>query len=153
MLTTSDENLASAFGELGYSESFALTDTKLALGYLTVLIAGLIFLGDKKYEFNEIYYITAFLVVLYSIISLILMYFTSHKKYKNVKFVGYNDDNNKIVVVTWTEKYDPIYNVEIRIDDDKQIKKFKLEFAKFFDAFGYYKRDEFIKLIKEQISS
>ena len=52
---TTDENLNSVLQQLGYEESFAITDLKLGLGLSTVVVAGLLFLADKKYEFCLLY--------------------------------------------------------------------------------------------------
>lgn len=150
--TTCDDNLHASLSELGYTQSFSLIDTKLALGYLTVVIAGLLYIVDKKFGFEKTYNVTVISVVLYFLISAILYYLTSTKNYKNVKYIGHDESNNKILVATWTQKYDPIYHIKIRFNDNEDsavVSSF--EFMKVFDAFGYYKQDELTRLIKNEI--
>lgn len=147
---TVDDNLPLTMEALGYEQSFTLIDIKLALGYLTVAIAGLLFYLDKKFSFKETYYVIAGCVVVYFILSSILYFFTSTPKYKNNKFVGYNESKQKIEVFTWTSKYDPIYNVKIVIDDnDASATVTEFPFMKMFDAFGYYNQDAAVALFKQ----
>lgn len=149
---TCDDNLHASLSELGYTQSFSLIDTKLALGYLTVVIAGLLYVVDKKFGFEKTYNVTVLSVILYFLISGILFYLTSTKKYKNVKYIGYDESNKKILVATWTNKYDPIYHLKIRFNDDESLAIVtSFEFMKVFDAFGYYKQDELTRLLKNEL--
>lgn len=133
--------------ELGYEQSFTLIDTKLALGYGTVAIAGILFYMDKKLPFKDTYYCIVVCVVLYAIISAILYYYTSGPE-KNNKYVGYNDGKQKIAVHTWTSKYDPIYNVKIVLNDNiESAILVDIPFTKFYDAFGFYNQGAFTELI------
>ncbi|KAK6456679.1 signal peptidase complex subunit 2 [Scheffersomyces xylosifermentans] len=144
-----DDNLPSVLTELGYDESFKLIDTKLALGYSTVVIAGLLFLVDKKYDFKQSYGVTVFSVVLYFIISSILYYINYTNK--NVKYVGYTEKGKKIVIATWSSKYDPIYNVRVTLDG-KNTFTAQLKFNQFFDIVGYFNRDAFKELLLAEIA-
>jgi len=137
---------------LGYTQSFSLIDTKLALGYLTVVIAGLLYVVDKKFGFEKTYNVTVLSVILYFLISAILFYLSSTTKYKNVKYIGYDEKNQKILVATWTEKYDPIYHLKIRFNDEESSSIVtSFEFMKVFDAFGYYKQDELTRMLKNEL--
>lgn len=134
--------------QLGYEQSFTFSDIKLALGYSTVGIAAFLFYLDKKFTFNETYYVVAGLVALYGVISLVMYYLNSCAQYKNITYVGYNKSKKKIAVHTWSTKYDPIYNVKIVIEDKAEgATEGAIPFSKFFDEFGYLNRDEFAKLV------
>lgn len=138
-------------GQLGYEQSFTLIDTKLALGYLTVAIAGLLFYMDKKLAFKDTYYYVIACVALYGIISAILYYFTAGPE-KNNKYVGYTDDKKKISVYTWTSKYDPIYHVKILSNDNVDSATLvDIPFTKFYDAFGFINQEVFTGLVKEAL--
>lgn len=147
-----DDNLAASLGELGFSQSFTLVDAKLALGVATVLIAGGLFLADKKLGFEKTYTLTVVAVVLYFALSALQLYLTSSKKYKNNKFVGYNDKKDKIAVYSWTTKFDPVYHVKIVLNDADAITS-KIEFASVFDAFGYYKPDNTTALFRTELAN
>lgn len=150
--TTCDDNLYASLSEFGYTQSFSLIDTKLALGYLTTLIAGLLYLADKKYGFEKTYNVTVISVVVYFIISGFLLYLTSNRKHKDVKYIGYDESNKKILVATWTTKHDPIYHLKIRFNDKEETEiTTGFEFMKVFDAFGYYKQDEMTRVLKNEI--
>ena len=107
---------------------------------------------DKKFGFEKTYNATVISVILYFLISAILLYLTSTKKYKDVKYIGYDESNYKILVATWTQKYDPIYHLKIRFNDDENSPiDISFEFMKVFDAFGYYKQDELTRLLKNEL--
>ncbi|WLF80225.1 signal peptidase complex subunit spc2 [Lodderomyces elongisporus] len=138
-----DEQLGSILQQLGYEESFTLTDIKLGLGLVSVAIAGLLFLADKKYEFKDIYGLTAASCFIYAILNGVL--FLVNRKYKNVKYIGYSK-GNKLVIATETTKYDPIYFLTING------KRAQIPFSKIYDSIGYLDRDEFSKLLSREIN-
>lgn len=140
--------MSSVLSELGYDESFKLIDTKLALGYSTVIIAGLLYYIDKKYSFQEAYNVTAISVVVYFLISGILSYLKWTNK--DVKYVGYTPKGRKITISGWTENYDAIYKTRIVIDNQSPVQA-DFEFGKFFDILGYFNRDAFLALLKMEI--
>lgn len=151
MRTITDENLSDVLGSLGYTESFTVTDLKLGLGVLTVIVSGLLFMVEKKFSFNESYNITVMSLVVYFILSGILWYLTQSKSYKNVKYIGHDDSNNKITIATNTTKYDPIYNIEIRFGDNGKPVKTNIEFMKLFDTFTTFHPDNLKELIGKEI--
>lgn len=138
-----DENLASVMTEMGYDESFLVGDIKLALGYLTVLIAGGLFYLDKKMSFKDSFGLTVAAVVAYFAISAVML--VLNRKTKNVKYMG-SKQKQKIQIAGWTEKYDPAYNITITVDGEVVASE-KFPFGKFFDSTGYYNRDAFAKLL------
>ncbi|KAI5962722.1 SPC2 [Candida theae] len=145
---TTDENLNSVLQQLGYDESFIITDVKLGLGVATVAIAGLLFLADKKYQFKDIYSITVAACVVYGVLNAIL--FLINLKYKNVKYIGDDSKGSRITIASDIKKYEPYYNVTITVKDT--VVTAAIPFNKFFDVIGYFNRDEFIKLISEEIN-
>lgn len=145
---TTDENLNSVLQQLGYEESFAITDLKLGLGLSTVVVAGLLFLTDKKYEFKQIYSITVAACVIYGFLNVIL--FLINLKYKNVKYIGVDSKGNKITIASDIKKYEPNYNVTITFKDT--VVTGSIPFNKFFDVIGYFNRDEFTTLLSDEIS-
>lgn len=137
--------------ELGYDQSFKLIDLKLALGYLSALIAGGLYLADKKYKFNDIYGITVTCVIVYGIISLILVYFTSGK-YKNNKYIGYNDSKQKVAISTWTKGFEPVYYMRFSLNDDnRQTSETQIKFNEVFDGLGYLNQSKWSSLMKKEI--
>lgn len=136
--TAADDALPELFQQLGYDQSFTLPDLKLGLGLATVAIAGGLYYLEKNFLFKESYYIIVALIAVYAVISLVMYYLTNGKKYKDNKYIGYNDKKQKISVYTLAEPYDPIYNVKVVINDNFSSPITKaVPFTKMFDAFGF----------------
>ncbi|KAI3403400.1 SPC2 [Candida oxycetoniae] len=144
-----DEQLGSILQQLGFEESFMLTDLKLGLGLVTVVIAGLLFLADKRYEFKNIYGATVVSCVLYAVLNGVLLII--NRKYKNVKYIGYDSKGNKLTVASTTGKYDPNYRVTVALND-KQSSQSSIPFNKYFDLIGYLNREEFTKLLAKEVN-
>lgn len=104
---------------------------------------------EKKFSFNESYNITVLTLAGYFILSAVLWYLSLSKNYKDIKYVGQDDSNNKITIVTRTPKYDPIYQLELRIGD-KSVHT-SIEFMKLFDTFGTFQPDNLRELISKEI--
>lgn len=150
MKLAADEALPAVMETMGYEQSFTLADIKLALGYGTVAIAALLYLLDKKYPFEQTFYASLALVVVYGIISIVMYYLNSSAQYKNTAYVGYDKSKKKISVHTWSTKYDPIYNVKIVLEGrTESAAAGEIPFNKFFDQFGYLNREQFTKLIND----
>lgn len=112
----------------------------------------MLFYIDKKFGFKEAYFLTVLIIGLYFLVSGVLLFFTSSTKYKNNKFIGLNDSNQKISVSTWTYKCEPLYNIKITLNDDENVSlETKIEFMKVFDSFGYYKQDETTTFLKKEL--
>ncbi|KHC77373.1 hypothetical protein MGS_03304 [Candida albicans P78042] len=145
---TTDDHLGLVFQQLGYNESFTLIDLKLGLGLSTVVIAGLLFLVDKKYAWKDSYNLTVIACVLYGIISGVLYLVNFFNK--NVKYIGYDNKGNKLSVATSSNKLDPIYNVTISLND--RLVNAAFGFNKFFDVVGFFNRDAFTKLVENELN-
>ncbi|CCE81928.1 Piso0_002608 [Millerozyma farinosa CBS 7064] len=150
--TTTDDNLPNSLSELGYTQSFAFTDSQLAIGLVTVSLAGILFLLDKKYEFDEIYTFTIVLIVLYFTLSSVLYYFKSAKKYKDVKYIGYDDKGNKITIKSYSPKFEPLYKVTVILGHNVKETEFDINYSELFDAFGHFRQDELTARIKKEIA-
>lgn len=116
---------------------------------ITVALSGGLFLIEKKISFNDSYYPTIGILVLYFITSGILWVFTQSSKYKDIKFIGTNDANEKITCLTSTTKYDPIYNIELQFGEER--KKTSIEFMKMFDDFSNFHPDNLTEVLKKEI--
>lgn len=136
--------------ELGFTQSFTLIDIKLALGYATVAIAAFLYYIDKKWGFNESFNVTVASIIVYGVISLALFLLTNVPGYKNNKFVGTNESKQKLSVATWTTKYDPVYHVDLTLDDEKVATS--IDFTQLFDAFGYYKQEKLTAFLQTELS-
>ncbi|EGV61608.1 signal peptidase complex subunit spc2 [Yamadazyma tenuis] len=150
--TIVDDNLSDILGGLGYSESFKLTDIKLALGVLTVLLSGGLFLIEKKIPFNESFTLTVLILAVYFAISGVLFFLTNSKRFKNIKYVGFNDNNEQITIVTSSPKYEPVYNIELRFGEERQQSvKTHIEFMKIFDNFSMFQPELLKQLLSKEI--
>lgn len=136
--------------QFDYKESFGLIDLKLGLGLATVIIAGGLFGIEKVYKLKlfEMYSITVIGVVLYGLINIILT--LVNYKYKNVKYIGYKKNKDKVTITTWSTKYDPIYNISITFNDITTVTN-EYQFKEFYDQLGYFNSNAFMKLIEQDL--
>lgn len=144
MRTEADDNLSLIFDKLGYDQDFGLIDTKLALGYLTVAIAGFLFYLEKNYAFKDTKLIIGGSIALYGLICLVMMYFNKGVQYKDNKYIG-SKNGKKIHVFTLTEsEFSPVYHVKVVFDEkfDAPVEE-KFPFTQVFDTFGFINEDEF----------
>lgn len=155
MRSEADDNLPLIFEKLGYEQDFRLVDAKLALGYLTVAIAGFLYYLEKKFAFHETKLVIAGAILVYFIICGAMMFLSQNAQYKNNKYVG-TLKGKKVSVFTLTDSaYSPIYNVKIVFDDklDGAVEE-AIPFTKFFDLFGFLNESEFkahvVKLLEKK---
>lgn len=138
-----DDNLPQVFGKLGYEQDFRLIDIKLALGYLTVAIAGFLFYLEKRFAFKDTKLIIGGAIVVYAVICLVMYYLKSGAQYKNNKYIG-KKDGKKVAVYTLTKsQFSPIYEIKVVFDDrlDGAV-EVKIPFTKLFDSFGFLNEEE-----------
>jgi signal peptidase complex subunit 2 len=145
--TTVDDNLAASMGALGYTQEFGLVDLKIALGYLSALIAAAVYFADKKYGFAATYWWTVAGVVAYFALSAALWVVAT--RFRDVKYVGRADDGTRVTVATWTEKYTPVYRYRVSVGGRTQSGGF--DFTKLFDGLGYYKEEELTRLLRHEL--
>lgn len=149
-----DEFLPSLFEQLGYDQSFTLIDLRLGLGLLTVAIAAFLYYLEKNLTFQESYYIIMALIALYGLISAVMYYFSSTKKYQNLIYTG-KDKKQTIWVYTLLVPFEPVYKVRVVVDDNHSgaIEE-DLLFTKMFDSFGYMNETEvkqlFVQLLEKK---
>ncbi|OBA22312.1 hypothetical protein METBIDRAFT_11168 [Metschnikowia bicuspidata var. bicuspidata NRRL YB-4993] len=145
-----DEALPELFQQLGYEQSFALGDLKLALGFSTVAIAGGLYYLEKNVSFNDSYYVIVALIALYAVISAAMYVLSNGKGYKNNKYIGFNEKKQKISVYALAEPFDPIYDVKVVINDNFSAPVTEsIPFAKMFDAFGFLNHEESKQIFRE----
>ncbi|GME73779.1 unnamed protein product [Ambrosiozyma monospora] len=117
-----DEHLSPVFTKLGYKETFTLTDLKLAVGYLSVLAAGLLFQLDKKFknDFNNKEYVfyTTIAVAVGAGFHLAFLFVNTFVS-KNIKFQGVKGKKKLNVSTVTKSKTDPSYFVTVELDGKK----------------------------------
>lgn len=144
--TETDEFLPQALLQLGYEQSFALIDLKLALGLVTVAISAFLYYLEKKVSFKDSYYVIAALISVYFIVSAVLYYLSKGPQYKDNTYIGYRK-GHKISVYTWTKPFEPVYRVKIVFGDGVVFEE-KIAFMKMFDEFGFLNEPEASAIFK-----
>ncbi|KAA8903723.1 hypothetical protein DIURU_002235 [Diutina rugosa] len=151
---TTELELPVVLTQLGYDEIFWLTDLKIAAGYGTVVLAGLMYWLEKKYKFKDVYLINAALIAVYFLLSA-LMWFFSNFSYANIKYIGKNKAGDKLTIKGWTDKYEPVYYVKITSEPKQGPPKSAdgyLPFEKLFDGMGYINRDALVSLVETELA-
>lgn len=147
-----DEHLHEVMQSLGFEESFAVSDIKLVLGYISVGLAGLLYWAEKKYknDFNNVEYVTM-------TVNLVMGYFLIQGGLflydklivEKAKYVGYKK-GKKMIVSTWTDDINqtiPHYCIELDYDGyEKTIEK---EIGCFFYDDGFLNIEELTSTISK----
>ncbi|SCU98597.1 LADA_0H14158g1_1 [Lachancea dasiensis] len=147
---TLDEALPATFERLGFTQSFKLIDTKLFLGYSIALIAGISFMLDKKWTFEDALTYQKILVGAYVVLSVVFWYFSKYVE-KGVKYSGSSGDRT-VVVATKMEKHSVNYEVTLRDDRGKVIEA-QLAANTVFNEAGYLQSDRLFKWFEEFLGS
>ncbi|ODQ77381.1 hypothetical protein BABINDRAFT_169249 [Babjeviella inositovora NRRL Y-12698] len=148
-----DDRLPEVMGHIGYEQDFSIVDRKLAVGYVTGIMAAAVFLLDKKLGFKASYNYVVLLLALYSVGMAYFYYFTSTVE-KSIKYVGYDKKEAKDKVTISTEvkdKYEPVLTIEVNLND-KSVKQ-DVHFNKFFNETGYLEVVPVIDYFKLQLST
>ena len=148
--TTVDDNLATSFAALGYTQSFTLIDTKIAIGLVSVAIAGGLYLADKKYGFEATYSLTVASIVVYGLLNAVHWYLSNSLGYKNVKYIGHDDRGRKVTVKGWTESFNPLYHFIVSVDGRPPVEG-SFEFMKVFDGLGYFKEEQLTQVLGKEL--
>ena len=148
-----DERLPLVLSTLGYQESFILVDTKLALGYLSVLAAGGAFLLEKKLKFEEgLPYLKLLLLAYFILTSLSWLY----QKFviKNTIYTG-KKGKNVVTIGGEVDKYTPEYKLTITVKSEGRdvgsTQDVVLPFTSVFDKYGNLHEGELAAWIKDQL--
>lgn len=143
MRTETDDTLPLVFDKLGYDQDFSLIDVKLALGYLTVAIAGFLFYLEKKFSFKDTKLVIGGAIGLYCVICMVMYYLSAGAQYRDNKYVG-TKEGKKVSVFTLTDSvFSPIYKVKVVFDDNFQgAAEASIPFTQIFDSFGFLNEAE-----------
>jgi hypothetical protein len=148
--TEADEHLSEVFDSFGYTESFKLIDTKLALGYLSVALAALMYYIEKQYknDFTNKKYVSylQILVAGFFIIQSIIFLFGKFVE-KNIKYTGAKKGKAITVSTFIKTKTDPIYRITIKSDNISN--EFSIPFKDIFFDDGFLSMDAFKTKIGE----
>ncbi|CEP61650.1 signal peptidase complex subunit SPC2 LALA0_S03e07690g [Lachancea lanzarotensis] len=147
---TLDEALPSTFQRLGFTQSFGLIDTKLILGYSIAVVAGISFLLDKKFKFEESLVYQKLLVASYAILSGAFWWFCKYVE-KGAKYSGTAKDR-KISVKTKMDKYDFNYQVLVRDNHGRSVENVLPANTVFTEA-GYLQADKLFNWFEQQLDS
>ncbi|AQZ18325.1 SPC2 (YML055W) [Zygosaccharomyces parabailii] len=147
---TLDEALPGVFARYGYKQSFGLIDTKLFIGYASALVAGISFLLDKKFKYEECLPYQVVLVGSYIILSIVYWYFVQYVQ-KGVTYEGVSKDGNKLSVKTHFENADPLYHVSLLSSDNSEITT-ALPANKVFTEAGYLQTDLLYEWVGQQLN-
>ncbi|ODV83355.1 hypothetical protein CANARDRAFT_25160 [[Candida] arabinofermentans NRRL YB-2248] len=119
--TECDDHLPVILTKLGYSQSFALVDFKLAVGYLCVAISGLLYYLEKQYDndFGNLEYVnyTKILVAIFFTLNSVWYLFGKFIE-KDIKFVGTKGTKKLTVSSKVKSKYDPVYSLVFAIGEE-----------------------------------
>ncbi|ODQ64102.1 microsomal signal peptidase 25 kDa subunit [Nadsonia fulvescens var. elongata DSM 6958] len=146
-----DDHISSIFGSEGYTQTHTLVDTRLALGYTSIVISAIVAYYDYKVGFKNALVFTTTGVIIYFVLNAALTYWLLNVE-KNCVFQGTKGDT-RITVRSGGKNTEPIYELEIVLEDKlgKNIshEKFKLSFEQFFDLNGFIVFNKFSKSVKE----
>lgn len=95
---TSDDAIPNYLNSLKFSQSHALTDVRLALGYSAFLLAAACFLWDYKLGFESTKYYTAGAVAVYTILNSALTLWIWLKE-KGIIYVGTAPDGETVRIL------------------------------------------------------
>ncbi|KXH28717.1 microsomal signal peptidase 25 kDa subunit [Colletotrichum simmondsii] len=150
---TSDDALPNYLNSLKFTQSHALTDVRLALGYSAFLIAGACFLWDYKLGFDSTKYYTAAAVVLYSILNGALTLWIWLKEAGTV-YEGTSPSGGKVNIATSTKKNVPTYNMKITLtskNGEKKVINLSQPFNQWFDSQGRFVAVPFQEILATNI--
>ncbi|KAH3683864.1 hypothetical protein WICPIJ_005163 [Wickerhamomyces pijperi] len=140
---------------LGYKESHLLTDTRLALGYLSAAFAAGTFYIEKNFSFKDGFNYTAILVGLYFLVIGVIML---HSKFveKDIIYRGSNKEGESLEIRGLFNKNEPIYQLTIKVTKkDGKVEEIKkgLKYTEIFDKFGNLHLKELQNWFKETLAS
>lgn len=164
--TTCDDQIESILTkQLEYKPSYALIDTRLALGYASVIVAGLTAFLDYKLGFFPAKIYTAIGVSLYVILNVAYTYWIVFVE-KGVVFNGHKEasenkqksvsNNQKLTIATKKgskdSKYDPVYEITVTISpagsSAQTVVSKSLQFNDYFATSGFIVFDKFAACVK-----
>ncbi|KAL9103290.1 MAG: hypothetical protein Q9163_001668 [Psora crenata] len=137
---TTDDALPNYLKSLKFKQIHFLTDVRLALGYIAVTIAGVLFYADWKLGWDATKAATLWAVIAYFTINGALTVWIWGVERGKV-FSGEREDGTWLSVASSVKKHTPIYNVTVRHQTpDGKVDTMKLSapFTRWFDADGCF---------------
>lgn len=115
----SDDHLKSLFKEKGYIIDNSYADVRLAIGFASVAVAGLVALGEYKLGYDRIKNEITLGVIFFAILQAAFLFWSSRIE-KNAVYIGKHEKTgHKAIVRTSIEKYGVKYSATITITDKK----------------------------------
>lgn len=136
-----DDTIPVYLNSLKFNQSHYLSDVRLAIGYVAILIAAATFFWDYKYGFETTKVYTGFAVVIYTILNSILTIWVTFVE-KRIIYVGTNCNGDRIQISSKSDKYVPVYNLTVTTCLRNQPEKLhtivlKKSFSDWFNQAGY----------------
>ncbi|CAK1355450.1 hypothetical protein CB0940_00828 [Cercospora beticola] len=138
---TTDDALGNYLRSLGFVQDNSKLDVRLALGYVSVVIAGATFVADYKLGWEATKIWTAVAVAAYALLSAAMTYWMWAVE-KGLVFEG-TRSGKKISIFSRTKKHDPTYYLEIHASslsnaNDTSTREIKVPFTTWFTQDGYF---------------
>lgn len=172
--TTCDEQLVTILSTLGYSVSHTMTDVRLAIGYASIVVAGVTAFIDYKWGFFDAKLLITICVVLYAVLNFAYTYWVWAIE-KGVVYSGTRNKNSSntttdsststaaktsTITISTTKgtaksKYDPVYEVTVKLvlpDNSKYSLTKSSAFNEFFATNGYIVFDKFEKWVASAVA-
>lgn len=125
--------------KLGYTQNNELTDTRLAIGYAAVAVAGLTAAYDYYVGFFEAFNWTALGLVLYLVLNLAYVFwiwkYEAGTIYAGTRQTTKGGQEKIVVKSSVPDKYTPLYKLAISNTENSKTTSAKAE-AKFMEWFG-----------------
>ncbi|KAI6246641.1 Signal peptidase complex subunit 2 [Erysiphe necator] len=139
---SSDDALPVYLNSIKFRQSHRLSDIRLAIGYIAILISAVTFFWDYKFGFESTKVYTAIAVLIYTIFNGILTYWMSFVE-KDIIYVGTNSQGDKIQISSKIDKHVPVYNLTVTTYLKSQPKRpntqiLKKPFNEWFNKAGYF---------------
>ncbi|KAI7236894.1 hypothetical protein KC330_g3466 [Hortaea werneckii] len=137
---TTDDALGNYLRGLNFQQDNSKLDTRLAIGYTSVLIAAATFVADYKLGWEATKGWTAVAVVCYGILNAAFTYWMWGVE-KGLVFEG-KKDGKHISLASKTKKHDPTYFLAVTVTDSATntpvLKELQAPFTTWFTADGYF---------------
>lgn len=140
--------LPAVFSRLGYTQSFALVDTKLIIGYSIVAVAAISFLIDKKIAWDDSILYQKILVGLYFVFCAVFWYFNKFIE-KGTTYQGVKKSDH-ITVKTKFQPYTPVFKATFADNHGNSLTT-ELSSTKVFNEEGYLQFDLLYKWFQDQV--
>ncbi|TKA31743.1 hypothetical protein B0A50_01821 [Salinomyces thailandicus] len=155
--STTDDALTNYLLSLNFTPIHTKLDTRLALGYTSVIIAAITFAADYKLGWEATKTWTAVAVVAYGALNAALTYWMWAVE-KGVVFEGQRE-GVKISLASSTKKHTPVYYLAVTVTDAAEtvskpvVKRLEAPFTSFFTADGFFVAKPFQQWLAGSVKS